>query len=113
MITLTEVMRKKDDVAFAELLNRIRVKEKSEHLSEADKALSQALTEPAQCPTDVLHIFATNSLINTTQPRYLCFILTPSPLTQMTTERNHKLEKCHDKLNHLKKKLVTRHTTRC
>uniref|UniRef100_A0A8C9X151 ATP-dependent DNA helicase n=1 Tax=Sander lucioperca TaxID=283035 RepID=A0A8C9X151_SANLU len=39
MITLTEIMRQKDDVAFAEMLNRIRVKEKSEELSEADRAL--------------------------------------------------------------------------
>uniref|UniRef100_A0A8C9XK73 ATP-dependent DNA helicase n=1 Tax=Sander lucioperca TaxID=283035 RepID=A0A8C9XK73_SANLU len=65
MITLTEIMRQKDDVAFAEMLNRIRVKEKSEELSEADRALlSQAVTEPELCPTDVLHIFATNKQVD-------------------------------------------------
>uniref|UniRef100_A0A8D0D7L8 ATP-dependent DNA helicase n=1 Tax=Sander lucioperca TaxID=283035 RepID=A0A8D0D7L8_SANLU len=65
MITLTEIMRQKDDVAFAEMLNRIRVKEKSDELSEADRALlSQAVTEPELCPTDVLHIFATNKQVD-------------------------------------------------
>ncbi|TDG95925.1 hypothetical protein EPR50_G00243830 [Perca flavescens] len=65
MITLTEIMRQKDDVAFAEMLNRIRVKEKSEELSEPDRALlSQAVTEPELCPTDVLHIFATNKQVD-------------------------------------------------
>lgn len=65
MVTLTEIMRQKGDVAFAEMLNRIRVKEKSATLSEADRALlSQAVTEPARCPTDVLHIFATNKQVD-------------------------------------------------
>ncbi|TDG95953.1 hypothetical protein EPR50_G00242030 [Perca flavescens] len=65
MITLTEIMRQKDDVAFAEMLNRIRVKEKSEELSEPDRALlSQAVTQPELCPTDVLHIFATNKQVD-------------------------------------------------
>ena len=64
MITLTEIMRQKDDVAFAEMLNRIRVKDKSEELSESDRALlSQAITEPAQRPADALHIFATNKQV--------------------------------------------------
>uniref|UniRef100_A0A0F8ACH5 ATP-dependent DNA helicase n=1 Tax=Larimichthys crocea TaxID=215358 RepID=A0A0F8ACH5_LARCR len=65
MITLTEIMRQKDDVAFAEMLNRIRVKEKNDELSIADRALLlQTVTEPALCPTDVLHIFATNKQVN-------------------------------------------------
>ena len=65
MITLTEIMRQKDDVVFAQMLNRIRVKLKSHELSEADIALlSQAVTEPALCPTDVLHIFATNKQVD-------------------------------------------------
>ncbi|XP_061127539.1 uncharacterized protein LOC133148514 isoform X2 [Syngnathus typhle] len=38
-ITLTAIMRQKEDVAFAELLNRLRVKEKSDELSEMDRAL--------------------------------------------------------------------------
>ncbi|XP_062414952.1 uncharacterized protein LOC134107225 [Pungitius pungitius] len=64
-ITLTEIMRQKDDVAFAEMLNRIRVKGKSDELSKADRALlSQTITEPSLCPPDVLHIFATNKQVD-------------------------------------------------
>ncbi|XP_039454375.1 uncharacterized protein LOC120433000 [Oreochromis aureus] len=65
MITLTEIMRQKDDVVFAEMLNRIRVKGKLDVLCEADRnLLSQAITEPARCPTDALHIFATNKEVD-------------------------------------------------
>ncbi|XP_013855916.1 ATP-dependent DNA helicase PIF1 [Austrofundulus limnaeus] len=65
MITLTEIMRQKDDVAFAEMLNRIRVKERRDELSQADRdLLSRTVTEPELCPTDVLHIFATNKQVN-------------------------------------------------
>uniref|UniRef100_A0A669ED35 ATP-dependent DNA helicase n=2 Tax=Oreochromis niloticus TaxID=8128 RepID=A0A669ED35_ORENI len=61
MITLTEIMRQKDDVAFAEMLNRIRVKEKTDELSQCDRdLLSQAVTVPEECPIEVLHIYATN-----------------------------------------------------
>ncbi|CAI5657796.1 unnamed protein product [Oreochromis niloticus] len=61
MITLTEIMRQKDDVAFAEMLNRIRIKEKTDELSQCDRdLLSQAVTAPEECPTEVLHIYATN-----------------------------------------------------
>uniref|UniRef100_A0AAZ1XRW2 DNA helicase Pif1-like 2B domain-containing protein n=1 Tax=Oreochromis aureus TaxID=47969 RepID=A0AAZ1XRW2_OREAU len=61
MITLTEIMRQKDDVAFAEMLNRIRVKEKTDELSQCDRdLLSQAVTAPEECPIEVLHIYATN-----------------------------------------------------
>ncbi|KAM9330695.1 uncharacterized protein PAF06_017011 [Gastrophryne carolinensis] len=61
MITLTEIMRQKDDISFAELLNRIRVKQKTDTLSDDDKALlAQAFTDTTHCPNDVLHIFATN-----------------------------------------------------
>ncbi|CAI5689228.1 unnamed protein product [Oreochromis niloticus] len=61
MITLTEIMRQKDDVAFGEMLNRIRVKEKTDELSQCDRdLLSQAVTAPEECPTEVLHIYATN-----------------------------------------------------
>lgn len=61
IITLSQIMRQKDDVAFAEMLNRIRVKAKCDDLCEADRSLlSQTVTELDLCPKDVLHIFATN-----------------------------------------------------
>ncbi|XP_066290966.1 uncharacterized protein [Branchiostoma lanceolatum] len=65
---LTEIMRQRDDVAFAQLLNRLRVKSKSQKLSEDDDRtlLSRVLSvdfSSDQYPKDVLHIFATNILV--------------------------------------------------
>lgn len=46
---------------FAGLLNRICVKPKTDVLSDGDKALlSQAVKDAKDCPSDALHIFATN-----------------------------------------------------
>ncbi|KAL6491535.1 hypothetical protein MHYP_G00018800 [Metynnis hypsauchen] len=65
MITLTDVMRQKDDLAFAELLNRLRVKQKHEPLSDADSSLiTQVIKSPEDCPSDALHIFATNKAVD-------------------------------------------------
>ncbi|KAI4879221.1 hypothetical protein NFI96_027864, partial [Prochilodus magdalenae] len=65
MITLTEIMRQKDDLAFAELLNRLRVKQKHEALSDADRSmLEQVIKSPEECPPDALHIFATNKEVD-------------------------------------------------
>ncbi|KAM9770972.1 uncharacterized protein ACBT44_004651 isoform 1-T2 [Syngnathus typhle] len=64
-ITLTAIMRQKDDVAFAELLNRLRVKEKSDELSELDRALlATRYTSPEMCPSHILHVFATNKQVD-------------------------------------------------
>ncbi|XP_049586415.1 uncharacterized protein [Syngnathus scovelli] len=64
-ITLTTIMRQKDDVAFAELLNRLRVKEKSDELSELDRALlATRYTSPEMCPKHILHVFATNKQVD-------------------------------------------------
>ena len=61
MVNLTEIMRQKDDLTFAELLNRIRTKRKEDPLGVFDKALiTQAIAEVEDCPADALHIFATN-----------------------------------------------------
>ncbi len=65
IITLTEIMRQKEDLAFAELLNRLRVKQKTEALREDDRALLlQAVKKPEDCPRDALHIFATNKEVH-------------------------------------------------
>ncbi|KAM3859532.1 uncharacterized protein ACN63O_016060 [Diretmus argenteus] len=65
MITLTEIMRQREDIAFAELLNRIRVKRKGEPLSEADRSLLiQAVSDPVNLPIEALHIFATNKEVD-------------------------------------------------
>jgi len=65
MANLTEIMRQKDDRTFAEPLNRIRVKQKADSLSEQDKALlAQTVHDNQDCPPDVLHIFATNKEVD-------------------------------------------------
>ncbi|XP_047213329.1 uncharacterized protein LOC124863125 [Girardinichthys multiradiatus] len=65
MVSLTEIMRQKDDRAFAELLNRIRVKGKADLLSDGDRSLlTQTITDPKECPMDVLHVFATNKEVD-------------------------------------------------
>ncbi|KAL1268866.1 hypothetical protein QQF64_034229 [Cirrhinus molitorella] len=61
IVTLTEIMRQKEDRAFAQLLNRLRVKQKTEALRDDDGALLlQAVKKLEDCPRDALHIFATN-----------------------------------------------------
>ncbi|KAL7868481.1 hypothetical protein SRHO_G00098650 [Serrasalmus rhombeus] len=65
MITLTDIMHQKDDLAFAELLNGLRVKQKHEPLSDADSSmLKQVIKSPEDCLSDALHIFATNKEVN-------------------------------------------------
>ncbi|KAL2076326.1 hypothetical protein ACEWY4_028078 [Coilia grayii] len=66
IITLTEIMRQKDDAAFAEMLNRLRVKKKEEPLLDGDRALlaSRTFAEKSECPLDVLHIFPTNKEVH-------------------------------------------------
>ncbi|KAI4881835.1 hypothetical protein NFI96_007838, partial [Prochilodus magdalenae] len=66
IVTLTEIMRQKEDVAFAEMLNRLRVKKKSESLCDEDRNLlaTRTFAKKADCPPDVLHIFATNKEVN-------------------------------------------------
>ncbi|XP_077065633.1 uncharacterized protein LOC143718457 [Siphateles boraxobius] len=66
MITMTQIMRQRDDFAYAELLNRLRVKKKHEKLTDADRCMLGAVTRssPEECPTDALHIYATNKVVN-------------------------------------------------
>uniref|UniRef100_A0A3B1IIS5 ATP-dependent DNA helicase n=1 Tax=Astyanax mexicanus TaxID=7994 RepID=A0A3B1IIS5_ASTMX len=65
MITLTEIMRQKDDLAFAELLNRLRVKQKHEALTDADRRMLEQVIKPIEnCPPEALHIFPTNKEVD-------------------------------------------------
>lgn len=65
MVNLTEIMRQKDDHSFAEVLNRIRVKQKTDPLDADDKALlTQAIHDIKDCPSNVLHIYATNKEVD-------------------------------------------------
>nr|XP_057929967.1 uncharacterized protein LOC131129981 isoform X1 [Doryrhamphus excisus]XP_057929968.1 uncharacterized protein LOC131129981 isoform X1 [Doryrhamphus excisus]XP_057929969.1 uncharacterized protein LOC131129981 isoform X1 [Doryrhamphus excisus] len=65
LVRLTEIMRQKEDLTFAQLLNRVREKRKEEPLYESDRALlQQATVETSQCHTSTLHIFATNKEVD-------------------------------------------------
>ncbi|KAI8498196.1 hypothetical protein Bbelb_241400 [Branchiostoma belcheri] len=65
VVELEEIMRQKDDAAFAKLLNRMRVKRKKDKLSDEDDEIlsSRVLSvdfEADDYPKDALHIFTTN-----------------------------------------------------
>lgn len=63
-INLTEVMRQKKDGDFAQLLNRVRT---AEHTLEDERILEsrQILTSDEAYPMGELHVFTTNSAVNT------------------------------------------------
>ncbi|KAG1927220.1 ATP-dependent DNA helicase PIF1 [Pimephales promelas] len=66
MTTLTQIMRQRDDLAYAELLNRLRVKKKHEKLTDADRCMLESVvrSSPEECPADALHIYATNKEVD-------------------------------------------------
>ncbi len=59
-------MRQRDDLAYAELLNCLRVKQKHAKLTDADKCMLEAVirSSPEECPIDALHIYATNKEVD-------------------------------------------------
>lgn len=61
IVELDEIMRQREDRYFAELLNRLRVKNKNEKLSEIDKITLQQRIQEGH--VDVLHICSTNEEI--------------------------------------------------
>ena len=59
---LTEVMRQKDDLQYARLLNRLRTRRKEEAMDpEDDQLLLTRCTPPENIPPDILHIFPRNA----------------------------------------------------
>ena len=60
LIELTEIMRQQDDLVFAQMLSRIRKKQKHESLSVTDKKLLASVCENDDVPNDALHIFVKN-----------------------------------------------------
>uniref|UniRef100_A0A8C4F0Z1 ATP-dependent DNA helicase n=1 Tax=Dicentrarchus labrax TaxID=13489 RepID=A0A8C4F0Z1_DICLA len=65
MVNLTQIMQQKDDLVFAELLNRLGVKRKTNALRDDDRALlTQTAIDIKDCPLDALHIFATNKEVD-------------------------------------------------
>ncbi|XP_050416438.1 uncharacterized protein LOC126830171 isoform X1 [Patella vulgata] len=74
IVELKDIMRQKDDLTFAQALNRIRTKQKGESLSPKDVDLLKS-REIEDYDENVLHIFATNALVdehNTKMLRKLC-----------------------------------------
>ncbi|XP_073795416.1 uncharacterized protein isoform X2 [Danio rerio] len=67
IITLTQIMRQKDDLAYAQLLNRLRIKQKHEKLNDEDKCMLEPVIRSSleECPKDALHIYATNKEVDT------------------------------------------------
>ena len=63
MIELNEIMRQKDDQAFTELLNRIRIAKQTEDDINVIQERSIAPIDPSY-PTDALHIWAENAPVD-------------------------------------------------
>jgi ubiquitin C-terminal hydrolase len=61
---LDEIMRQKDDVPFAQLLNRLRLKTRHEPISPEDNDILQSRNAVQNEPEHALHVFATNSKAN-------------------------------------------------
>ena len=60
IVQLEKIMRQKDDISFAQTLNRLRVKKKSDRLSEVDDNVLRSRSNLADIPDKVLHVFALN-----------------------------------------------------
>ena len=62
---LSEIMRQRQDVEFAQLLNRLRYKSKKDMLDENDRMLLSEVTKSQEdCPIDALHIYSRNKDVN-------------------------------------------------
>ncbi|CAC5421936.1 unnamed protein product [Mytilus coruscus] len=67
---LSKIMRQKDDIEFANLLNRIRIKRHTKDDIEVLKT-RQVKTDDPQYPTDSLHVFTTNSKVDQHNEKHL------------------------------------------
>ena len=66
MYELVDIMRQKDDLAFAQLLNRLRLNE----MTEEDKQVLQTRVfdlDTGDYPKDAVHLFARNFYVKKTQ----------------------------------------------
>jgi hypothetical protein len=57
-------MRQKDDVPFAQLLNRLRIKSKHETISVEDNNILESRNSQTNEPEHALHVYATNNKAN-------------------------------------------------
>ncbi len=80
MVELTEIMRQRDDVIFAEMLNRLRTRKADDPISDVDKQLLQTRVvseNGLSAPDDALHLFFKNTDVNAHNDRKLASLTTP------------------------------------
>nr|XP_034326027.1 uncharacterized protein LOC105328140 [Crassostrea gigas] len=63
IIELKQIMRQKEDLSFAEVLNSLRVRERDEPFTQEQSTMLQDCIREG--PEDVLHVFSTNEEVNT------------------------------------------------
>jgi len=64
IFNLTEVMRQKDDLKFANMLNRLRTILKDQQITQEDEEMLKSRLVTEEYPRDDIHIFATNKMVN-------------------------------------------------
>lgn len=62
VIELKDIMRQRDDLSFAEVLNSFRIRERDEQLTQQQSNLLQECIREG--PEDALHVFSTNEEVN-------------------------------------------------
>jgi ATP-dependent DNA helicase PIF1 len=66
IVSLSQIMRQKDDAPFAELLNRLRLKTKSQHLIQEDCTSLQSCEDHLVPPETLTYLELTKKCQNTT-----------------------------------------------
>ena len=61
IVKLEEIMQQKEDLAFANLLNKLRTKSKAQSLSSEDETVLLGRSDRQDIPEDALHVFPKNS----------------------------------------------------
>ena len=64
-VELTQVMRQRDDATFANILNRLRIKRKSDEFDFEAEAMLTSRNNRNDEPNDALHVYATNPATDT------------------------------------------------
>ncbi|XP_072041446.1 uncharacterized protein [Amphiura filiformis] len=82
VVELTEIMRQKDDVVFAQMLNRLRTRKRNEQISDIDMKLLQSRTvsdshdNGLSAPDDAMHLFYRNDDVDEHNEKMLATLST-------------------------------------
>ncbi|XP_072048518.1 uncharacterized protein [Amphiura filiformis] len=82
VVELTEIMRQKDDVVFAQMLNRLRTRKRNEQISDIDMKLLQSRTvsdshdNGLSAPNDAMHLFYRNNDVDEHNEKMLATLST-------------------------------------